>query len=88
MRLFPRRGLSEGWCIYEGWLNSIDTPERVWQDAFVECPIAHPTLMMRREVLQALAYRDRGWPEDYDLLLRLLTQGYEVGVVPRVSELA
>jgi len=50
---------------------------------FVECPIAHPTLMMRRDVLQTLAYRDRGWPEDYDLLLRLLTQGYEVGVVPR-----
>ena len=83
VRLFPRRGLPEGRRTYERWLNSIDTPERVRQDAFVECPIAHPTLMMRREVLQALAYRDQGWPEDYDLLLRLLTRGYEVSVVPR-----
>jgi hypothetical protein len=30
-----------------------------------------------------LGYRNCGWPEDYDLLLRLLTRGYEVSVVPR-----
>jgi glycosyltransferase involved in cell wall biosynthesis len=83
VRLFPRHGLPEGRRAYERWLNSIDTPARVRQDAFVECPLAHPTLMLRREVLQTLGYRDYGWPEDYDLLLRLLTLGYEVSVVPR-----
>jgi glycosyltransferase involved in cell wall biosynthesis len=83
VRLFPRHSLPEGRRAYERWLNSIDTPGRVRQDAFVECPLAHPTLMLRREVLQTLGYRDHGWPEDYDLLLRLLTRGYEVGVVPR-----
>lgn len=83
VRLFPRQGLSEGRRAYERWLNSIDTPWRVQQNAFVECPIAHPTLMIRRAVLQALGYRDCGWPEDYDLLLRLLTQGASVGVVPQ-----
>jgi hypothetical protein len=30
-----------------------------------------------------LGYRDRGWPEDYDLLLRLFASGARVGVVPR-----
>ena len=83
VRPFPRHGLPEGRRVYERWLNSIGTPERVQQDAFVECPLAHPTLMLRREVIQTLGYRDCGWPEDYDLLLRLLTQGYEVGVVPQ-----
>jgi hypothetical protein len=83
VRLFPRQGLPAGRRAYEGWLNSIDTPWRVRQDAFVECPIAHPTLMIRSQFLRALGYRDCGWPEDYDLLLRLLTQGYTVGVVPR-----
>jgi hypothetical protein len=39
--------------------------------------------MLRREVLRTLGYRDCGWPEDYDLLLRLLTRGYEVSVLPR-----
>jgi glycosyltransferase involved in cell wall biosynthesis len=83
VRLFPRHDLPEGRRAYERWLNSLDTPERVRQDAFVECPLAHPTLMLRREVLQTLGYRDCGWPEDYDLLLRLLTRGYQVGVVPQ-----
>jgi hypothetical protein len=39
--------------------------------------------MLRREALGALRYRDRGWPEDYDLLLRLLAAGRRLGVVPR-----
>jgi hypothetical protein len=39
--------------------------------------------MVRRDVLSAFGYRDRGWAEDYDLLLRLLAAGHEVGVVPR-----
>jgi glycosyltransferase involved in cell wall biosynthesis len=83
VRLFPRHALPEGRRAYEHWLNSIDSPGRVRQDAFVECPLAHPTLMLRREVLQTLGYRDCGWPEDYDLLLRLLTRGSEVSVLPR-----
>ena len=57
--------------------------DRVRQDAFVECPVAHPTLMMRRALLMDLGYRDCGCPEDYDLLLRVLTRGWRVGVVPR-----
>ena len=39
--------------------------------------------MARREILQALRYRDCSWPEDYDLVLRLLEAGHELGVVPR-----
>jgi hypothetical protein len=34
-------------------------------------------------VLLALRYRDAGWPEDYDLVLRLLAAGHRIGVVPR-----
>ena len=83
VRLFPRRHLRPGRRAYERWLNSLDSAKRVRQDAFVECPVAHPTLMMRRALLMALGYRDRGWPEDYDLLLRVLTRGWQVGVVPR-----
>ncbi len=83
VRLFPRRGLGEGMRAYERWLASIDSPRRVREEAFVECPVAHPTLMIRRELLCTLRYRDRGWPEDYDLLLRLLERGERVSVVPR-----
>ena len=83
VRLFPRRDLRDGMRDYERWLNGIDAPHRVREEAFVECPIAHPTLMLRREVLTAYPYRDCGWAEDYDLVLRLLADGHELSVVPR-----
>ena len=83
VRFFPRAGMSEGLRAYERWLASVDSPARVRADAFVECPVAHPTLVMRRPVLARLGYRDRGWPEDYDLVLRLLAADHEIDVVPR-----
>ena len=83
VRIFPRRHLQAGWRAYERWVNRIDSAQRVREEAFVECPVVHPTLMIRRDVLLELGYRDRGWPEDYDLILRLLTRGDAVGVVPR-----
>lgn len=83
VRLFPRRHLRDGLRAYERWLNSIDSAQRVREDAFVECPIVHPTLMVRREALAQLGYRDCGWAEDYDIILRLLASGGEIGVVPR-----
>ena len=83
VRLFPRAPLRDGLRAYERWLNSIDSARCVRQEAYVECPIVHPTLMIRRNVLAELGYRDRGWPEDYDLVLRLLTRGDDIGVVPQ-----
>jgi glycosyltransferase involved in cell wall biosynthesis len=43
VRLFPRRDVGDGMRRYEGWLNRMERPEEVRADAFVECPIAHPT---------------------------------------------
>jgi glycosyltransferase involved in cell wall biosynthesis len=83
VRLFPRATLRDGRRAYERWLNAIDSPRRVREDSFVECPIAHPTLTIRAATLQELRYRDLPWAEDYDLLLRLLARGDAVGVVPR-----
>jgi GT2 family glycosyltransferase len=83
VRLFPRQPLRDGRRAYERWLNSLGTVHQVHRDAFVECPVAHPTLCIRHAILTSLGYRDCGWPEDYDLILRLLTQGYAVGVVPQ-----
>ena len=83
VRLFPRAGLRPGLRRYERWLNGIDSPERVRAEAFVECPVVHPTLVIRSEVLRYFRYRDAGWPEDYDLVLRLLARGRDIGVVPR-----
>jgi hypothetical protein len=83
VRIFPRADLSDGRRAYEAWLNAVVSPEQVRREAFVECPVAHPTLMLRREVLNRCGFRDAGWPEDYDLVLRLLAAGERLAVVPR-----
>ena len=58
MRIFPRAQLAAGWRAYERWLNGIDSAARVRAEAFVECPVVHPTLMLRRAALVDLGYRD------------------------------
>jgi len=83
VRMFPRAFVGAGYRKYEAWLNGIDSSEGVRREAFIECPVAHPTLALRRSRLVSLGYRDLGWPEDYDLVLRLLAAGDEIGVVPR-----
>jgi len=83
VRLFPRSALGPGMRAYERWLAGVCTPADVRREAFVECPLAHPALVLRSEVLRAHTYCDLGWPEDYDLVLRLLAAGHELGVVPR-----
>jgi len=83
VRIFPRVAMADGMREYESWINTIRTEADVRREAFVECPVVHPTLVARRDRLMDLGYRDRGWPEDYDLVLRMLSAGLRVGVVPR-----
>jgi glycosyltransferase involved in cell wall biosynthesis len=84
VRVFPRAALRPGLRDYEAWLRGIDAPARVAAERFVECPLPHPTWLVRRDALAALGgYRDAGWPEDWDLLLRAHEAGHRIGVVPR-----
>ncbi|HEV7732825.1 MAG TPA: glycosyltransferase family 2 protein [Candidatus Binatia bacterium] len=83
VRFFPRRDMTDGLRAYELWLNGIGSEAAVRTEAFVELPVANPTLCGRRSVLTARGYRDHGWPEDYDLLLRMLAAGDRIGIVPR-----
>lgn len=83
VRLFPRASMKAGLRSYEHWLNSIESHEDLLRERYIECPIAHPTLMIRRTVLETIRYRDQGWPEDYDLVLRLLSGGHTARVIPR-----
>lgn len=85
VRIVPRSGLTRGRRRYEAWLNGLTDADEVERDLFVECPLAHPTWMLRREAVEAVGgYRDRGWPEDHDLLFRLREGGWRLGVVSEV----
>lgn len=83
VRIFPRATTSDGMRDYERWLNGMRSPDDVRRDALVECPVAHPSLAIRSDVLRAHGYRALDWPEDWDLVLRLLASGLAIGVVPR-----
>lgn len=83
VRLFPRRAMTERLRAYERWLNAMRSDVDVAREAFVECPLAHPTLMLRRQAFVELLYRDEPWPEDYDLVLRALAAGHRLGTVPQ-----
>jgi glycosyltransferase involved in cell wall biosynthesis len=83
IRYFPDGLIKDGARRYQRWINSLVEPEEIARDLFVECPIAHPTFFMRAEgVALAGGYRERGWPEDYDLLLRLWEAGGRFAKVP------
>lgn len=81
--IFPEP--QEGLHRYQSWVNSLLTPEEIRRDIWIESPIPHPTACMRREALEeAGGYRDMGWPEDYDLWLRLHLSGKVLAKVPKV----
>ncbi len=84
IRIFPRRRVSLGMMAYEGWLNSLVTPEEIVREIFVESPLVHPSILIRRESLEWVeGYRDEG-PEDYDLWLRLHARGLRFAKIPEV----
>jgi hypothetical protein len=81
---FPAESVRDGARRYEAWLNEAVTPDEIERQLFVECPLAHPSFFLRAEAVEAVGgYRDEGWPEDYDLLLRLWAAGGSLAQVPR-----
>jgi glycosyltransferase involved in cell wall biosynthesis len=82
---FPEEEVRDGARRYERWLNGLVTHEAAARDVFVECPLPHPTLVCRRDALEAAGgYRACGWPEDYDLVLRLWAGGARFRNLERV----
>jgi len=85
VRCFPTQRISRGLLRYERWQNSLATPEAMALARFVESPVVQPSVLFdRARVLAVGGYRDVGWPEDYDLWLRLFEAGARFGKVPAV----
>ena len=85
VRYVPETSVTPRAAEYAAWLNSMTSWDTVAANLFVECPLAHPAFMFRARALADVGgYRDRGWPEDYDLLLRLCRAGHRFVSVPRV----
>ncbi len=75
--------LRQGRARYERWINGLVSHEQMLRDLFVECPIPHPTFMLRRsDFAEVGGYQDHGWPEDYDLVMRLFLNEKRFGKIP------
>ena len=82
---FREGGLREGFRLYTEWANGCATHDEIAREAFVDCPVPHPTWMLRRATLERVGgWRDLDWAEDLDLFYRLLAAGARVEKVPRV----
>jgi glycosyltransferase involved in cell wall biosynthesis len=79
------RATNAGYALHVDWINSLVTPEEIALNRFVESPLAHPSVMFRRElVARHGGYRAGDFPEDYELWLRWLDAGVRMAKVPRV----
>jgi cellulose synthase/poly-beta-1,6-N-acetylglucosamine synthase-like glycosyltransferase len=77
--------IREGWRQYEAWLNGRRSNRDIVRDLYVESPLAHPSVLIRRTALEAVGgYRVFDGPEDYDLWLRMAAAGWELAKVPAV----
>ena len=82
---FPPQRVGPGLRRYLAWQNALLDDAAIRREIFIESPFTHPSVVFRREAVLAVGgYRDPGWPEDYDLWLRLYLAGARFGKVPQV----
>lgn len=74
----------EGMRRYVDWQNGLLSHEELVTNLFVESPIAHPSVLMRRDLFErAGGYHDPGWAEDFDLWHRMRERGARFEKLPR-----
>jgi hypothetical protein len=74
-----------GMRAYVTWGNALLTHDDIVRDLYVDAPLVHPTVMMRRPALDALSgWRDFEGPEDYDLWLRAHQAGLRFARLPEI----
>jgi glycosyltransferase involved in cell wall biosynthesis len=67
---------SEGFQRFVDWQNKLLSPEEHYRNRFIESPVAHPSVMFRRGLVDDWGPYDTGpVPEDYELWLRWMAKG-------------
>ncbi len=66
----------EGYKLHVDWLNSISGAEAIFNNRFQDAPVAHPSVMFRKHLVDDLGgYSEEEVPEDYELWLRWMDHG-------------
>ena len=67
------------------WVNTIQTPEQIELNRFIETPIINPSVMFRKSLIEKHGeYLHGDFPEDYELWLRWLGNGVKMEKIPEV----
>jgi glycosyltransferase involved in cell wall biosynthesis len=62
---------------FASWLNSLTSPQTLRDERFIESPLCHPSVTMRRYALEAVGgWEDGDFPEDWQLWLKMLDRGF------------
>jgi len=81
---FPANQIRPGFQIYIDWLNSLVTDDQIRKEVFIESPLPHPSVTFRKTAISAAGgYQDHGWPEDYDLWMRMYLSGIKFAKTPQ-----
>lgn len=73
---------ARGYAHHVHWANQAISTSEIELSRFVDLPVPHPTLMFRSELLDLHGdYRNGNFPEDYELVLRWISQGVIIGKV-------
>lgn len=75
---------NKGYYLHVEWLNQVQTTMEIENQRFVDAPVAHPSVMVKSEILQTHRYQNGPFPEDYELWLRLISHGVQFAKVPEV----
>lgn len=74
-----------GYARYVRWINSLTGHESISLHRFIESPLAHPSVMFRKRVVERYGgYREGDFPEDYELWLRWLESGVQMEKIPEI----
>ena len=74
---------SSGMQWFVNWQNAIITPQENFVKRFVDAPLAHPTVMFRKELVDRFGGYDTGpLPEDHELWLRWMHHGVHFAKLP------
>jgi len=64
---------NEGYYRHVLWLNELNTPQQLYLNRFVDSPVAHPSVMVRRSCFDTFGtYAQGDFPEDFELWLRFM----------------
>jgi GT2 family glycosyltransferase len=76
----PGSDYGHGMARHVDWLNTLRTPDDIAYGRFIDSPVAHPSVMFRTQVIRQVgAYHEGDFPEDHELWLRLVQNGYMIG---------